>query len=316
MNEHRGHVAILGIFVADTSYRAERQPNMGETILGKGFALGPGGKGSNQAVAVARLGSQVSFISRVGDDAFAKMAREMWVAEGVSPLVESDPDSFTGAAYIFVDDESGDNAIIVVPGAARDVGPEDLERNRSNIESAGIFMTQLETPVEAAKRGLEIARSAGVTTILNPAPAADLDGSILKLCDFLVPNESEAELLTGLKVCDIDGARNAATELRKQGAKSVIVTMGENGALLDDGANATHVPAFSAGDVVETTGAGDCFCGAFAHALNEGGSALDSTKFACAAASISVTRPGTAPSMPRRVEVEHLYNMPPDKVRA
>ena len=105
-------------------------PGMGETILGKGFALGPGGKGSNQAVAVARLGSPVSFISRVGDDAFAKMAREMWVAEGVNPLVESDPNSFTGAAYIFIDDKSGDNAIIVVPGAARDIGPEDLERNR------------------------------------------------------------------------------------------------------------------------------------------------------------------------------------------
>lgn len=313
MNEHRGHVVILGIFVADTAYRAKRQPNMGETILGKGFALGPGGKGSNQAVAVARLGSPVSFISRVGDDAFAKMAREMWTAEGVNPLVESDPNSFTGAAYIFVDDESGDNAIIVVPGAARDVGPGDLERNRSSIENAGIFMTQLETPVEAAKRGLQIARSAGVTTILNPAPAADLDGSILELCDFLVPNESEAELLTGLRVCDIEGARNAAAELRKRGAKSVIVTLGENGALLDDGANAIHVPAFAAGDVVETTGAGDCFCGAFAHALNEGCSALDSTRFACAAASISVTRPGTAPSMPRRNEVEQLYNKLADK---
>ena len=307
MSEHRGHVAILGIFVADTAYRADRQPKMGETILGKGFALGPGGKGSNQAVAVARLGSSVSFISRVGDDAFAKMAREMWVAEGVNPLVEADPDSFTGAAYIFIDDESGDNAIIVVPGAARDIGPEDLERNRASIESAAIFMTQLETPVEAAKRGLEIARSAGVTTILNPAPAADLETSILGLCDYLVPNESEAELLTGIKVCGLKAAEDAAAELRKRGAKSVIVTLGENGAFLYDGLNAVHVPAFSAGDVIETTGAGDCFCGAFAHALNQGFSALESTKFACAAASISVTRPGTAPSMPRRNEVERLY---------
>ena len=307
MSEHRGHVAILGIFVADTAYRADRQPKMGETILGKGFALGPGGKGSNQAVAVARLGSSVSFISRVGDDAFAKMAREMWAAENVSPLVEADPNSFTGAAYIFIDDESGDNAIIVVPGAARDIGPEDLERNRAGIESAAIFMTQLETPVEAAKRGLEIARIAGVTTILNPAPAADLETSILELCDYLVPNESEAELLTGIKVCGIKAAEDAAAELRKQGAKSVVVTLGENGALLDNGVNAVHVPAFSAGDVIETTGAGDCFCGAFAHALNQGFSALESTKFACAAASISVTRPGTAPSMPHRNEVERLY---------
>lgn len=307
MGEHRGHVAILGIFVADTAYRADRQPNMGETILGKGFALGPGGKGSNQAVAVARLGSPVSFISRVGDDAFAKMAREMWVAEGVNPLVESDPNSFTGAAYIFIDDKSGDNAIIVVPGAARDIGPEDLERNRTNIENASIFMTQLETQVKAAKRGLEIARNAGVTTILNPAPAADLDSSLLEMCDYLVPNESEAELLTGMEVCDPETAKNAAAELKKRGAKSVIVTLGDNGALLDDGLNAIHVPAFSAGDVIETTGAGDCFCGAFAHALNQGFSALESTKFACAAASISVTRPGTAPSMPSQDEAERLY---------
>ena len=259
MSEHRGQIAILGIFVADTAYRADRQPKMGETILGRDFALGPGGKGSNQAVAVARLGSPVSFISRVGDDAFAKMARDMWVAEGVKPLVESDPNSFTGAAYIFIDDESGDNAIIVVPGAARDVSPEDLERNRAAIESATIFMTQLETRVEATKRGLEIARNAGVSTILNPAPAAELDTSVLELCDYLVPNESEAELLSGIKVCDVKAAKEAAAELKRRGAKSVIVTLGENGALLDDGLNAVHVPAFNSGDVVETTGAGDCF---------------------------------------------------------
>ena len=307
MSGHRGHVAILGIFVADTAYRADRQPSMGETILGKGFALGPGGKGSNQAVAVARLGSPVSFISRVGDDAFAKMAHEMWVAEGVNPLVESDPNSFTGAAYIFIDDKSGDNAIIVVPGAARDIGPEDLECNRTNIENASIFMTQLETQVKAAERGLKIARNAGVTTILNPAPAADLDSSMLEMCDYLVPHESEAELLTGMEVCDPETAKNAAAELKKRGAKSVIITLGDNGALLDDGLDAVHVPAFSAGDVIETTGAGDCFCGAFAHALNQGFSAFESTKFACAAASISVTRPGTAPSMPSHDEVERLY---------
>ena len=168
-------------------------------------------------------------------------------------------------------------------------------------------MTQLETQVEAAKRGLEIARNAGVTTILNPAPAADLDSSILEMCDYLVPNESEAELLTGMEVCDPETAKEAAAELKKRGAKSVIITLGDNGALLDDGLDAVHVPAFSAGDVIETTGAGDCFCGAFAHALNQGFSAFESTKFACAAASISVTRPGTAPSMPSQDEAERLY---------
>ena len=127
------------------------------------------------------------------------------------------------------------------------------------------------------------------------------------MCDYLVPNESEAELLTGMEVCDPETAKNAAAELKKRGAKSVIITLGDNGALLDDGLDAVHVPAFSAGDVIETTGAGDCFCGAFAHALNQGFSAFESTKFACAAASISVTRPGTAPSMPSHDEVERLY---------
>lgn len=306
MGAEEKNIVILGIFVADTAYRADRQPKMGETVLGTGFALGPGGKGSNQAVAVARLGAPVSFISRTGDDEFAKMAREMWVSEGVEPLVEQDPESFTGAAYIFVDDRSGDNAIIVVPGAAGTVAPADLERRRSEIESAGIFMTQLETPVEAARRGLEIARNAGVTTVLNPAPAAELDSAMLELCDYLVPNESEAELLTGRRVTDLASAKEAVADLRGRGAKSVIITLGENGALVDSGGSAVHVPACDAGAVVETTGAGDCFCGALAVALNRGSPIKDAAVFACAAASVSVTRPGTAPSMPRPEEVARV----------
>ena len=300
-------IVILGIFVADTAYRAERQPKIGETLLGRDFNLGPGGKGSNQAVAAARLGSPVSFISRLGDDEFAKMARRIWEAESIEPLVVSDPDSFTGAAYIFVDDSTGNNAIIVVPGAARDVGPADLDRNRSTIENAAIFMTQLETPVEAAKRGLEIAKSAGVTTVLNPAPAVPLDRDILELCDYLTPNESEASILTGYDVQSVADARSAAAKLRSQGATTVVITLGENGALFDDGNESVHVEAYNAGDVVETTGAGDCFGGAFVHGMSKGLSPADATRFACAAASISVTRPGTAPSMPSPAEVERIY---------
>ena len=303
---HGSGIVILGIFVADAAYRAERQPRIGETILGKEFSLGPGGKGSNQAVAAARLGSKVKFISRLGDDAFARMAHDMWRREKIEPLVVSDPNSFTGSAYIFVDDSTGNNAIIVVPGAASDVGVEEIERNADSIREADIFLAQFESPISAARRGMEIAKSAGTTTILNPAPASAVDRPLLELCDFLVPNESEAESITGMPVKSVADARRVSTALREMGANSVVVTLGENGALLNHGGVCEHVPAFDAGPVVETTGAGDCFCGGFAHALLQNSSPVDAARFACAAASISVTRPGTAPSMPVAEEVEAI----------
>ena len=274
--------------------------------MGSGFALGPGGKGSNQSVAAARLGSRVSFISRLGDDAFARMARDMWDKESIEPLVAFDPNSFTGAAYIFVDDSTGDNAIIVVPGAARDVGADDLNRNRQAIENASVFLTQLETPVEASIRGLEIANEAKVVTILNPAPAATFPDEALKLCDYLTPNESEAAHLVGRPVETVTDAEVAAMELRDRGANTIIVTLGKNGAFFYDGETSQLVPSFDAGPVVETTGAGDCFNGAFAHAIANGVEPLEATRFACAAASLSVTRPGTAPSMPTASEVAQL----------
>ena len=299
-------IVILGVFVADTTYRATRQPDMGETIMGTEFALGPGGKGSNQAVAASRLGSRVSFISRLGDDAFAGMAREMWTNDGITPLVITDTESFTGAAFIFVDSKTGDNAIIIVPGAAGKVSADDVERHAKEIAGARVFLTQLETPIEAARSGLEIARKANVTTILNPAPAAPLDAGIMGLCDYLVPNETEAEELTGMKIRSIDDARQAAIVLRGTGARSVIVTLGESGAYYTNGKTEAHVSAFAAGPVVETTGAGDSFCGALAHALSQGAEPVAATRYACAAASISVTRRGTASSMPTGEEVANL----------
>ena len=307
MNCNRSHISILGIFVADAAFRASRPPQIGETLIGLGFNLGPGGKGSNQAVAAARLGADVSFISRLGDDAFAQLAIDLWDNEGIQALVERDGSSFTGAAYIYVDDKTGDNAIIVVPGAASDVGERDVERHRRVIEESSIFMTQLETPVSAARRGLEIARTAGVTTILNPAPAAPVDSSLLALCDYLIPNESEASLLTGRDVETPGDAVLAAASLQERGASTVIVTLGENGAMYCEGNVQVHVPSVRAGQVTETTGAGDCFCGAFAWALDAGYEPLEATRYACAAAAISVTRPGTAPSMPTSEEVATLY---------
>ena len=300
-------IAILGIFVADAAFHACRQPNMGETLKGSRFALGPGGKGSNQAVAAARLGSKVAFISRLGDDEFGRMAMAMWRKEGIEAKVEIDPNGATGAAYIFVDEATGENAIIVVPGAAGTITPEDVRRRFDTVTGAGIFMTQLETSIESSVAGLKMAKSAGVTTVLNPAPAADLDDQVFGLCDYLTPNESEAELLTGRSVKCVADAKSAAAELRRRGAGSVIITLGEHGALFDDGNSCLHVPAFNSGSVVETTGAGDSFCGAFAHALSSGHDPVVATRFACAAASLSVTKAGTAPSMPTASEVAGVF---------
>ena len=298
-----GKVVILGVFVADTSYRADRMPRMGETILGNSFALGPGGKGSNQAVACARIGAETHMISKLGRDDFGKLALDTWAEAGVIPHVDQDSSSYTGAAYIFVEEASGDNAIIIAPGAAALISPEAVEAQADLIAGADVFITQLEQPMEAAVRGLQIARDAGVKTVLNPAPAAPLPDGMLALCDFVTPNETECEALTGVTVDDADDAQRACDALRGLGVKTPIITMGEQGAYLDG-----HglVPAVKAGPVVETTGAGDAFNGAFAAALAEGRAVDQAVRMGCATAGISVTRPGTAPSMPTRAEVDAL----------
>jgi ribokinase len=299
-------IVILGIFVADTAYRADRMPKMGETILGKSFALGPGGKGSNQAVAAAMAGAETYFITRLGRDDFAAIARSTWAKAGVHPEVTEDAESYTGAAFIFLEAATGNNAIIVSPGAAARITAQDLEARADLIRGASLFVTQLEQPIPAALRGLQIARSAGVQTILNPAPAADLDDALLALCDFVTPNESEAEALTGLPVTNVAEAERAADALLARGVGAVVVTLGGNGALYRDRKRSVHVPVISAGPVVETTGAGDAFNGGFAVALSEGRDVVDAVRFGCATAGISVTRAGTAPSMPSRAEIDAL----------
>ena len=299
-------VVILGIFVADTAYRADRQPKMGETILGTSFVLGPGGKGSNQSVAAAMAGGQVHFITRLGNDDFAKIAHSTWARAGVVPEVTVDHESYTGAAYIFIENATGNNAIIVSPGAAGRVSVADVEAKAALIGGAAIFVTQLEQPIPAAKRGLELARASGVTTILNPAPAASLGDDILALCDYITPNETEAEALTGLPVTTIAQARLAADALLARGVGAVVITLGDKGALYHDATRSVHMPVISAGPVVETTGAGDAFNGGFAVALSEGRDVIDAVRFGCATAGISVTRAGTAPSMPARAEIDAL----------
>ena len=304
-------IVVLGVFVADAAYRTDRFPRMGETVLGHAFALGPGGKGSNQAVAAARLGGDVTMLTRLGDDAFADLAEQTWAKAGVRSAAVRDPQSYTGSAAILIDHATGDNAIIVSPGAGGTLSAAHMDEHRATIAEASVAMTQLEQPLEAAERFFAIAREMGATTILNPAPAADLPDAFLATCDWITPNESEAEALTRIEVASEDGARRAADALLERGVGTkggVVVTLGERGVLLHTKSASVVVPAFRAGDVVETTGAGDAFNGGFAVGLASGLAPADAARLGCATAGLSVTKAGAAASMPTRDEVDALLS--------
>lgn len=299
-------VAILGIYVADLAFTARRQPAMGETLMGSRFAMGPGGKGSNQSVAAARAGGKVTFISKVGKDNFGDAALAMYEQEGIAANVEPLSDTSTGAAYIFLEEGTGNNAIIVVPGAADRITVKDVERHAGAIGNASVFMTQLEVPLPAGMRGLEIARETGAATILNTAPYVPFDDAMLRLADYATPNESEASFLTGIEVKDVDSARHAADVMLAKGVGTALITLGVQGSLLHSREMSVHIPAFSVGAVIDTTGAGDAFNGGFATALSQGATPLAAARFGSATAGISVTRQGTAPSMPHRAEILKL----------
>lgn len=299
-------VSILGIFVADTAYVASRMPDIGETIAGTGFSVGPGGKGSNQAVAAARAGGDVSFISKLGKDTFGDMALKTYQECGVHPQIVQMDGLPTGAAFIYVNETNGDNAIIVYPGAAGTICVEDVEAAREKIENSSIFVTQLEQPVEAALHALQIARSAGVTTVFNPAPAEPFPETIYPLCDYIVPNETEAAALVGFPVSDVNSAKRAADVFIAKGSNTALITLGAQGVLFQTAHESVHIPAISSGDVVDTSGAGDAFVGGFSAALSRGASPIDATRFGCATAGIAVTRRGTAPAMPDLAEIEAL----------
>lgn len=300
-------ITVLGSFVADLAFRTKRIPAWGETVLGSGFILGPGGKGSNQAVAARRLGHRVSFISKLGRDPFGDLARRMYEREGIdAQFVFEAPDLSTGGAAIIIDDASGENAIIVVPGACYEVTPAEIDLALSRIAESAVFLTQIELRLPSVEHGLRVAHALGVPTILNPAPAVALRGSIFPLCDYLTPNESEAAALTGLPVTSLTQAERTAEALLDLGVRDVVVTLGAEGAFVKNETISQHIPAVDAGPVVETTGAGDAFSGGFAVAIAEGKDIVAATRFACAVAGISVTRPGTAPSMPTRSEVDTL----------
>ena len=299
-------VTIMGSYVADLAFRIDRLPGWGETLMGRSFQLGPGGKGSNQAVAAARAGASVAFISKLGPDAFGEIARTLYRNERIdTQFVFSTPNP-TGAAAILIDAAKGENAIIVVPGACFELTPAEVDQATALIAASAIFVAQLELPLPTVEHGLRLAHSRGVPTILNPAPAAPLPETIYPLCDYLTPNETEASALTGIPVTDLNSAEQAAIALLNRGVRNVILTLGAQGALIKNRTLTRHVPAVNAGPVVETTGAGDAFNGGLATALAEGMDLFEATKFACIVAGISVTRPGTAPSMPHRSEIDAI----------
>jgi ribokinase len=300
-------ITVMGSFVVDLAFRAPALPGWGQTITGSGFKLGPGGKGSNQAVAAARLGAHVTFITKLGRDPFGDLARQTYAAEGIDTAFVFETTEYpTGASSIIVDAVRGDNAIVVDPGACFHIATDEIDRARDAIGCSSVFLAQLETNLVAVEYGLRLARDLGVTTILNPAPAAPLPERIYPLCDYITPNESEAAALTACTVATREDAAAAAGVLLSRGARNAVITLGAQGAFVRNAGVAQHVAAVDAGPVVETTGAGDAFSGGFAVALAEGLDATAATRFACAVAGISVTRPGTAPAMPRRLEVEAL----------
>jgi ribokinase len=305
--KRRDWVTVMGSFIADLTVHTPRLPGWGQTVLGSGFRIGPGGKGSNQAVAAARLGGHVCFIGAVGRDPFGELARRTWREEGVDTAFCADtPDHPTGSAAVLVHEGHGENAIVVDPGSGLHLTVADVDRAAERIATSAVFVTQLEIPVPVVEHALALARCAGALTILNPAPAAPLPAAVYRLCDFLTPNESEAAGLAGFPVATLGDAERAADVLLARGAGHVVVTLGARGALVKSARLSEHVPAVDAGPVVETTGAGDAFNGALAIGLVEGMDVVAATRFACAAAGISVTRPGTSASMPRRGEVEKL----------
>jgi ribokinase len=281
-------------------------PKWGETILGIAFKLGPGGKGSNQAVAAARLNSDVRLITKLGRDAFGEMARSFYRQQGMSlDRVYEDPEESSETATIVVDDQTRENAIVVVQGACGRLTISEVEAAREEIATSDIFLTQLELPIPPTIRGIEIAHEAGVPVILNPA--LPLPKEIFRKVDYLTPNESEALGLIGEKsMTEFEDVEKLADRLIALGVPNVVLTLGEKGAFVKGPSVCRHIPAFQCGRVVETTGAGDAFAGGLAVALAEKKSLEAATVYGCAVAGISVTRPGTAPSMPTREEVDEL----------
>lgn len=296
-------IVVVGSFNADLVSYMERMPRPGETVHGERFATGAGGKGSNQAVAAARLGADVTFIGRVGNDVFAELAYEIWDAEGVNrQFVKRDSEVATGVAPILVD-SSGENMIVVVLGANLRLRESDIDAARAVIAEADMLVVQREVNLDIVPYALRTAKELGVATILNPAPADGASRETIQLADYLTPNEIELQTLSGGEFDDVVAA---ARSLLTRDDQTAVVTLGAQGARIVRPEETQLVATFAV-DAVDTTGAGDTFNAALAVGLSEGLALAEAVRFANAAAALCVTKPGAADSAPRREEVDALY---------
>ena len=296
-------IIIVGSSNTDMIIKAPRIPKPGETILGGDFTTASGGKGANQAVAAARAGGEVIFVACVGDDVFGSQAVKSFQKDRIDTrFVKVDPESPSGVALIFVDDE-GENSIAVASGANAKLFPGDIRSAKSIFTDAAVMVAQLETPMDTIREAILLAYDHHVTTVLNPAPAQLLDDELLKHISILTPNETETELLTGVHVDSESTAKQAAVKLMAKGIETVIITMGPQGSFVANGGDFYMVPGFKV-KAVDTTAAGDVYNGALAVALSAGEKLYDAVVFASAAAALSVTKLGAQPSAPVKEEIE------------
>ena len=303
MNQDAPKIVVVGSSNMDLVVKSERIPAAGETILGGDFIVVPGGKGANQAVAAAKLGANVCFIAKLGEDVFAAQSLANFEKEGVhTSHIQQTQDAPSGVALIMVDEE-GENSIVVAPGANLKLSPDDVRAAKTEIEAAGAVVAQLEVPLETIQSAAELANSSGVPFVLDPAPARELPPGLLAMVDVLTPNETEAQILTGIEVTNEDSAREASKDLIERGVKAVILTLSSKGFVLVDNGHDEYVSAHRV-QAVDSTAAGDAFTGSLAVGIAQGNRLLDAASFANYVAALSVTRMGAQSSMPTLQEVQ------------
>ncbi|OFX61653.1 MAG: ribokinase [Bacteroidetes bacterium GWB2_41_8] len=295
-------ILVVGSSNTDMVIKTNNFPAPGETILGGRFLMNAGGKGANQAVAAVRLGGLVTFVGKIGDDIFGKQAVQQLEDEGINvDFVAVDPENPSGVAMITVD-RKGENSIVVAPGSNGTLNPADFDKSLTELDESEFVLMQLEIPIPTVEHIARMATQKHKKVALNPAPAAQLSDELLKNLYIITPNETEAELLTGIKVTDQQSALKAATQLHEKGVEVVIITMGAAGAFLFVNGSSEIIPAPKV-EAVDTTAAGDTFNGALVVALSEGKTIQESITFANKAAAISVTRIGAQASVPYRKEI-------------
>lgn len=300
-------ILVVGSSNTDMVIKTSHLPKPGETVLGGNFFMNPGGKGANQAVAIARLGGRVSFICKTGSDIFGHQSQQLFEEEGIdTSYLFSDAKHASGVALITVD-EQAENCIAVASGANAHLSPSDLASAKERIESSSIVLMQLEIPIETVEYVAEVAFACGKKVILNPAPSQPLSPHLLRHLYLITPNETEAEMITGRKITDDASAVEVAGRIREMGVENVILTLGARGALVHTAQLTEWVPAYKV-KAVDTTAAGDIFNGALTVALIEGQNLVEAARFACKASAISVTREGAQSSAPYRNEVDLFHS--------